>query len=146
MFDQKPVAPKAARRYHSYRQFVYRQLERYDGRARSLALRSRRPKTSPTAHREEELCLIRRMLKRNGVYGLAEVYVRCQSKGYTRSFESMCRQIWKKGYPKTKGHRNNYTHHESLDRKFPGNKVKIEINMFRKKASAFQAMNYSTIR
>ena len=31
---------KAARRYHTYRQFVYRQLERYDGTAGSLALRS----------------------------------------------------------------------------------------------------------
>ncbi|WP_418889364.1 hypothetical protein [Peptostreptococcus porci] len=30
------------------------------------------------------------MLKRNGVYGLAEVYVRCCKKGYTRSFSSMC--------------------------------------------------------
>ena len=79
---------KAARRYHTYRQFVYRQLERYDGTVGSLALRSRKPKTSPNAHREEELCLIRRMLRRNGVYGLAEVYVRCQSKGYTRCFES----------------------------------------------------------
>ena len=87
---------KAARRYHTYRQFVYRQLERYDGMAGSLALRSRKPKTSPKAHGEEELCLIRRMLRRNGVYGLAEVYVRCRSKGYSRCFESMCRQMRKK--------------------------------------------------
>ena len=64
---------KAARRYQTYRQFVYRQLERYDGTARSLALHSRKPKTSPNAHREEELSLIRRLLKRNGMYGLAEV-------------------------------------------------------------------------
>lgn len=31
---------KAARRYHTYRQFVYRQLKRYDGTLSSLALRS----------------------------------------------------------------------------------------------------------
>ena len=30
-------------------------------------------------------------LKRNGVYGLAEVFIRCKEKGYTRSFASMCR-------------------------------------------------------
>ena len=29
---------KAARRYHTNRQFVYRQLEKYDGNVRSLAL------------------------------------------------------------------------------------------------------------
>jgi len=33
------------------------------------------------------------MYKRNGKYGLAEVYVRCKSKGYKRSFGSMCKQI-----------------------------------------------------
>ena len=72
---------KAARRYQTNRQFVYRQLERYDGTARSLALRSRKPVRSPNAHTDEELDLIRRMLKRNGVYGLAEVFVRCAAKG-----------------------------------------------------------------
>ena len=118
---------KAARRYHTYRQFVYRQLERYDGTAGSLALRSRKPKTSPNAHREEELCLIRRMLRRNGVYGLAEVYVRCRSKGYSRCFESMCRQIRKKGYRKPKVHRKSYTRYEGLEGKFPGEKVQIDI-------------------
>ena len=31
---------KAARRYENNRQFVYRQLKRYDGNVRSLALKS----------------------------------------------------------------------------------------------------------
>ena len=53
---------KAAKRYHTYRQFVYRQLEKYDGSARSLALRSRKPQRSPNAHTEEELKLIARAL------------------------------------------------------------------------------------
>ena len=64
---------RAARKYQTNRQFVYRQLEKYDGSVRSLALKSRKPKSSPTAHTEEELSLIRRMLRRNGTYGLAEV-------------------------------------------------------------------------
>ena len=91
---------KAARKYHTYRQFVYRQLEKYDGTVRSLALKSRRPKNSPSAHTETELDLIKRMLKRNGNYGLAEVYVKCQRQGYSRSFESMCRQIRQREYKK----------------------------------------------
>ncbi|MDK8293325.1 hypothetical protein QP759_02190 [Actinomycetaceae bacterium UMB8039B] len=106
---------------------MYRQLERYDGTAGSLAFRSRKPKTSPKAHREEELCLIRRMLRRNGVYGLAEVYVRCRSKGYSRCFESMCRQIRKKGYRKPQARRKSYTRYERLEGKFPGDKVQIDI-------------------
>lgn len=118
---------KAARRYHTYRQFVYRQLERYDGSVRSLALRSRKPKRSPNAHTDEELELIRRMLKRNGVYGLAEVYVRCIAKGYTRSFGSMCRQIRKYGYQKPSIKRKSYTKYESINGEYPGDKVQIDI-------------------
>ena len=68
---------KAARKYHTNRQFVYRQLKKYDGSVRRLALKSRKPHCSPKAHTEDELALIKRMLKRNGIYGLAEVYVRC---------------------------------------------------------------------
>lgn len=45
---------RAARKYQTNRQFVYRQLEKYDGSVRSLALKSRKPKSSPTAHTEEE--------------------------------------------------------------------------------------------
>ena len=44
---------------------------------RSLALKSRKPFNSPNAHTNEELNLIRKMYKRNGIYGLAEVYMRC---------------------------------------------------------------------
>ena len=77
---------RASRRYHTNRQFVYCQLKKYDGDVRSLALKSRKPHKSPNAHNEEELGLIRRMLKRNGIYGLAEVYVRFKRNGYTRSY------------------------------------------------------------
>ena len=118
---------KAARKYQTNRQFVYRQLKKYDGNVRSLALRSRKPKHSPNAHTEEELTLIRRMLKRNGVYGLAEVYVRCCSRGYTRSFGSMCRQIRKKGYRKPAIHRKSYTNYNRMDGEYPGHKVQIDI-------------------
>lgn len=118
---------KAARRYQTNRQFVYRQLNKYDGDVRSLALKSRKPKYSPNAHTEEELNLIRRMLKRNGLYGLAEVYVRCRSKGYTRSFGSMCRQIRKKGYKKPEIHKKSYTNYNRIDGAYPGHKVQVDI-------------------
>ena len=118
---------KAARKYQTNRQFVYRQLKRYDGDVRSLALKSRRPHSSPSAHTPDELQLIRRMLKRNGVYGLAEVYVRCKAKGYNRSFSSMCRQIRHKGYRKPTIHRKSYTRYDRLDGAFPGDKVQVDI-------------------
>ena len=118
---------KAARRYQTNRQFVYRQLDKYDGNVHSLALKSRKPHHSPKAHTDEELLLIKKMLKRNGVYGLAEVYVRCLSKGYTRSFGSMCRQIRNKGYRKPIIHRKSYTNYDRVDGAFPGDKVQVDI-------------------
>lgn len=118
---------RAARKYHTNRQFVYRQLEKYDGNVRSLALKSRKPHHSINAHTKEELLLIKRMLKRNGVYGLAEVYVRCQSKGYSRSFGSMCRQIRNKGYKKPEIHRKSYVKYDTMDGKYPGEKVQVDI-------------------
>lgn len=118
---------KAARRYHTNRQFVYRQLEKYDGTVQSLALKSRKPKNSPNAHTEAELKIVRHMLRRNGVYGLAEVYMRCKSKGYQRSFSSMCRLIRKRGYQKPKIRRKSYTRYERMDGKYPGDKVQVDI-------------------
>ncbi len=118
---------KAARRYHTYRQFVYRQLEKYDGTVQSLALRSRKPHKSPNAHTAEELALIRRMLRRNGVYGLAEVFVRCCNQGYNKCFESMCRQIRKHGYRPPCVRRKTFTRYENLQGQFPGDKVQVDI-------------------
>lgn len=118
---------KAARRYHTYRQFVYRQLARYDGTPKSLALQSRRPHTSPNAHTEEELALIKRFLKRDGIYGLAEVYVRCREQGYRRSFGSMCRQIREHKYRRPEIHRKSFTKYERFDGRYPGEKVQIDI-------------------
>ncbi len=108
-------------------QFVYRQLKKWDGTVRSLALKSRRPHSHPAAHTKEEHKLIKRMLKRNGTYGLAEVYVRCVKKGYKRSFGSMCKQIRKKGYIKPPKRRKSYTRYQHMDGEYLGHKVQVDI-------------------
>ena len=118
---------RAARRYQTNRQFVYRQLKKYDGDVRSLALKSRRPHNDPNAHNEEELALIRRMLRHNDIYGLAEVYVRCKDKGYIRSFGSMCKQVRKRGYIQPKIYRKSYTKYERMDGRYPEDKVQVDI-------------------
>ena len=92
---------RAARRYHTNRQFVYRQLKKYDGDVRSLALKSRQTHKSPNAHNEEELGLVRRMLS--------------------------CKQIRKRGYIKPKIRRKSYTKYERMDGRYPGDKVQVDI-------------------
>ena len=86
---------KAARKYHTNRKFIYRQLEKYDGTIRSLALKSRRPHSHPNAHTEKEIELIKKVKARYGIDGLAEVYVQLKKRGYTRSYGSMVKQIRK---------------------------------------------------
>lgn len=117
----------AARRYHTSRQQVSRWLKRYDGTAKSLAYLSRRPKAHPYEHKKEEIELIGKMHTRYGFEGLAQVYVACQKKGYTRSYASMCKQIRmkykkesvKKKYPKSKWKPEAVS--------YPGEKVQIDI-------------------
>ena len=126
-YATKNGVTKAARKYHTNRQFVYRQLRKWDGTVRSLALKSRKPKSHPNQHTQEELKLIQKMLKRNGLYGLAHVYRRCVDAGYTRSFASMCRQIRKKQYQKPKKIRKSYTKYEKKVCTYVGEKVQIDI-------------------
>lgn len=117
---------KAARKYHTNRQFVYRQLKKYDGTLKSLALKSRRPHSHPNAHTEEELNLIKKVKTRYGIDGLAEVYVQLQKRGYTRSYGSMVKQISK--LPKEEAKlRKGYTKHEEIRGQYPGDKVQVDI-------------------
>ena len=74
-FALKYGVTKAARRFHTNRKFVYRQLEKYDGTVKSLALKSRRPHSHPNSHTKEELKLIKEVYSRYKCDGLAEVYV-----------------------------------------------------------------------
>ena len=141
-FAKKYGVTKATRRYHTNRQFVYRQLKKYDGTVRSLALGSRRPLHSPNAHTKSEFKLIRKMLKRNGIYGLAEVYVRCKAKGYIRSFSSMCRQIRNKDYKKPELRRKSYTKYDRMDGKYPGDKVQVDIKHVPDECIKFSTYGY----
>lgn len=82
----------AARRYHTNRKFVYRQLEKYDGTVRSIALKFKKPHNHPNAH-TEKVSLIKKVKSRYGNDGLAEVYVQLKKRGYKRSYGSMVKQI-----------------------------------------------------
>ena len=139
-FALKNGVTKAARRYHTNRQFIYRQLEKYDGTLRSLALKSRKPHSHPNAHTTEELELIKKMKSRYGIDGLAEVYVQLKKRGYTRSYGSMIKQISK--LPKEKVRlRKGYTKHEEIRGEYPGDKVQVDIKYVPKECLIFDTMD-----
>lgn len=126
-YAKKKGVIKAARKYQTNRMFVYRQLKKWDGTVKSLSLRSRRPKTFPNKHTEEELCLIERVYIEHGLYGNAELYVRLHELGYIRSFGSMCIQIRKKGLKPVKKAKKSYTKYDNITGEYIGDKVQIDI-------------------
>ena len=73
--DQHGVT-KAAIKYRTYRQFIYRLRNRYDGTPESLVPKSRRPHHHPNEHSDREIALIRRMRTRRPNTGLVRFWVR----------------------------------------------------------------------
>lgn len=139
-YAKKHGVRKAARKYHTNRQFVYRQLEKYDGTLKSLALKSRRPYSHPNAHTEEELNLIKKVKSRYGIDGLAEVYVQLRKRGYTRSYGSMVKQIGKLPKEEVKL-RKGYTKHEEIRGQYPGDKVQVDIKYVPRECLVFDTQD-----
>lgn len=84
---------KAAIRYKTNRQYVYRWRKRYDGTLQSLADKSHRPHSHPNQHTEEELKLISDMRKRNPNAGLVVFWVKLMQRGYSRSITGLYRVL-----------------------------------------------------
>lgn len=119
---------RAARRYHTNRMFVYRQLAKYDGTVKSLAFESRRPHSHPREHKEEELKILKHVNHYYKNDGLAEIYVQAKKRGYNRSYGSMCKIIKKiSTTPKPRKKRKSYTKHKEVRGLYPGDKVQVDI-------------------
>ena len=64
-FAEKYGVSKAAIKYKTNRQYIYRWKRRYDGTIESLRDRSRRPHHHPNQHTPEEIKLIQDMRRRH---------------------------------------------------------------------------------
>ena len=69
-YAEKHGVTKAALKYKTNRQYIYRWKNRYDGSWDSLRDRSRRPHSHPNQHTPEEIKLILDMRRRNLNAGL----------------------------------------------------------------------------
>ena len=96
-YSEKYGGTKAAIRYKTNRQYIYRWLKRYDGTVESLKDRSHRPHHHPNEHTTEELNLITDMRKRNSNAGLVVFWVKLRQRGYTRSVTGLYRLCAYKG-------------------------------------------------
>ena len=117
----------AARRYHTSRQQVQRWRKKYDGTTASLSNKSTRPHSHPNQHTREEIELVKKMHRRYSFEGLAQVYRSLIDAGYTRTYQSMQKQLRKlrlkqpekKKYPKSK--------YKTIKGEYPGEYVEVDV-------------------
>ena len=90
-FAEKFGVTKAAIKYRTNRQFIYRLKQRYDGSTQSLLPKSRRPHSHPNQHTDDEITLIKNMRRRNPHDGLVVFWVKLRLRGYSRSVTALYR-------------------------------------------------------
>ena len=96
-YAEKYGVTKAAIKYKTNRQYIYRWKRRFDGSIESLRDRSRRPHSHPNQHTSQEIQLIRNMRRRNPHTGLVTFWVKLRQRGYTRSITGLYRFLKKQG-------------------------------------------------
>ena len=118
---------KAAIRYKTSRQNIYRWREKYDGTVRSLADRSRRPHSHPNQHTEDEIALVKNMRRRNPYAGLVVFWVKLRQRGYTRSISGLYRLLRRiDGKPvKLPNPKEKSKPYEQMQ--YPGQRVQIDV-------------------
>lgn len=126
-YSVKYGVTKAAIRYRTNRQYVYRWLRRYDGTLDSLADRSHRPHSHPNQHTAEELKLISDMRRRNPNAGLVVFWVKLMQRGYTRSVTSLYRVLRRTGEIPFKPPNPKYVAKTYEKMLYPGQRVQIDV-------------------
>ena len=128
-YAKKNGVTKAAIRYRTNRQYIYRWLKRYDGTLQSPEDRSHRPHSHPNQHTEAELKQIRDMRRRNPDLGLIELWHRLKQIGYTRRPESLFRVMRKLGMFPQEKKKKTYTPKPYEQMTYPGQRVQVDVKV-----------------
>ena len=129
-FAQKHGVTKAAVRYHTNRQYIYRWIKRYDGTLHSLEDRSHRPHRHPNQHTPEEIKPILNMRHRNPNAGIVVFWVKLHSRGYTRSISGFYRFLRKRNSMAVKlPNPKKYTPKPYEQMSYPGQRVQFDVKV-----------------
>lgn len=126
-YSFKHGVTKAAIRYKTNRQYIYRWRKRYDGTIHSLADKSHRPHSHPNQHTAAELKLISDMRRRNPHDGLVVFWVKLMQRGYSRSITGLYRVLRKQGQMAVKPKNPKYIAKPYEQMLFPGQRVQIDV-------------------
>lgn len=126
-YSLKYGVTKAAIRYKTSRQNIYRWRQKYDGTIQSLADRSHRPHSHPNQHTADEIKLIRNMRRRNPHTGLVVFWVKLRQRGYTRSISGLYRVLRRLGGTPIKLPNPKYVPKPYEQMTYPGQKCQIDV-------------------
>lgn len=126
-YADKYGVTKAAVKYKTNRQYIYRWKRRYDGSMESLRERSRRPLHHPNQHTPEEIRLIHNMRRRNPDAGLVIFWVKLMQRGYTRSIPGLYRFLRKQGLMAVKPPNPKYAAKPYEQMNYPGQRIQIDV-------------------
>ena len=126
-YAQRFGVTKAAIKYKTNRQYIYRWKRRYDGSIESLRERSRRPHHHPNQHTPAEIKLISDMRRRNPDAGLVVFWVKLMQRGYSRSITGLYRFLRKRKLMAVKPANPKYIPkpYEQMD--YPGQRVQVDV-------------------
>lgn len=127
-YSFKHGVTKAAIKFKMHRKTIYRWREKYDGTAKSLKNKSRRPHNHPNQHTKEEIKLIKNYKNKNKETGLVVLWIKLRKRGYTRSITSLYRVMQRIGiYRKTPSKKKEYEPKPYEEMKYPGERVQVDV-------------------
>ena len=127
-YSFKHGVTKAAIKFKMHRKTIYRWREKYDGTAKSLKNKSRRPHSHPSQHTAEEIKKIKDYKYKNKETGLVVLWVKLRKAGYTRSITSLYRVMQRLGiYNKTPSKKKEYEPKPYQQMTYPGERVQIDV-------------------
>lgn len=118
---------KAAIKYKTNRQYIYRWKRRFDGSIESLRDLSRRPHHHPNQHTPHEMKLISDMRRRNPHAGLVVFWVKLSRRGYSRSITGLYRFLKRQGIMALHPPNPKYIPkpYEQMD--YPGQRIQVDV-------------------
>lgn len=126
-YAEKYGVTKAAIKYKTNRQYIYRWKNRYDGSIESLRCRSRRPHHHPNQHTSSEIKLIYNTRRRNPNAGLVILWVKLMKNGYKRSITGLYRFLRRQGIMAVKVPNPKYVPKPYEKMHYPGQRVQVDV-------------------
>jgi len=126
-YAEKFGVTKAAVKYKTNWQYIYRWKRRYDGSIESLRELSRRPHHHPNQHTPEKIKLILDMRRRNPNTGLVVFWVKLMQRGYSRYIPGLYRFLRRQSIMAVHPANPKYIPKPYEQMEYPGQRFQVDV-------------------